>query len=109
MHSVKNRFLMRIKNMTPDLYRRNWASITLRDVIVMGCCVLREQTSLKAFWYVAKNWRRVIEKRRSIMSRRRATDDYMASWFSYSPVSLPMRSVPKIPAKVLSQSRAARS
>src|SRR5438093_615075 len=24
MHSVKNRFLMRIKNMTPDLYRRYW-------------------------------------------------------------------------------------
>jgi len=24
MHSVKNRFLMRIKNMTGDLYRRNW-------------------------------------------------------------------------------------
>ena len=28
MHSVKNRFLMRMKNMTPDLYRRNWFSIT---------------------------------------------------------------------------------
>ena len=109
MHSVKNRFLMRIKNMTPDLYRRNWASITFRDVIVMGCCILREQTSLKAFWYVAKNWKRVIEKRRSIMSRRRATDAYIASWFSYSPVSQPVRSVPKIAAKVLSQSRAARS
>jgi len=24
MHSVKNRFLMRIKNATPDLYRRFW-------------------------------------------------------------------------------------
>ena len=24
MHSVKNRFLMRIKNMTGDLYRRHW-------------------------------------------------------------------------------------
>src|SRR5271168_4329980 len=28
MHSVKNRFLMRMKNMTPDLYRRNWFSVT---------------------------------------------------------------------------------
>src|SRR5947199_4352007 len=52
MHSVKNRFLMRIKNMTPDLYRRNWLSITARDLTVLGCCVLREQTSLKALWYV---------------------------------------------------------
>src|SRR6476659_6194463 len=33
MHSVKNRFLMRMKNMTADLYRRNWFSITVRDVV----------------------------------------------------------------------------
>src|ERR1700681_1142310 len=36
MHSVKNRFLMRLKNMTPDLYRRNWFSITTRDFVVVG-------------------------------------------------------------------------
>ena len=36
MHSVKNRFLMRIKNMTPDLYRRNWLSITARDLVVVS-------------------------------------------------------------------------
>src|SRR6476659_7056291 len=45
MHSVKNRFLMRLKNMTPDLYRRNWLSITTRDLLVIGACVLREHTS----------------------------------------------------------------
>src|SRR5436190_2493236 len=52
MHSVKNRFLMRIKNMTTDLYRKNWLSITVRDIVVVGCCLLREQSSLKAFTYV---------------------------------------------------------
>src|SRR5208337_3948189 len=62
MHSVKNRFLMRIKNMTPDLYRRNWFSITTRDLIVVGACLVREHTSLKAFWYLAQNWRRVVTK-----------------------------------------------
>jgi GT2 family glycosyltransferase len=36
MHSVKNRFLMRFKNMTGDLYRRNWLEITTRDVVVPG-------------------------------------------------------------------------
>jgi hypothetical protein len=70
---------------------------------------LREHTSLKAFWYVAKNWKRVVEKRRLIMSRRRASDDYIASWFSYRPVSQPVRTMPKTPAKVLSRSRAAQS
>ena len=44
MHSVKNRFLMRIKNMSPDLYRRNWFSITARDLVVVMCCLLWEHT-----------------------------------------------------------------
>ena len=90
MHSVKNRFLMRIKNITGSVYRRNWLSITFRDVVVIACCLLREQTSLKAFWYLARNWKRVLVKRRVIMSRRRVDDNYMAMWFRYSPVSQPV-------------------
>lgn len=89
MHSVKNRFLMRIKNITGDLYRRNWFSITVRDLVVLSCCLLRERTSLKAFWYLTKSWKRVLEKRREIMRRRRVDDEYMASWFRYSPVTRP--------------------
>ncbi len=99
MHSVKNRFLMRIKNMTPDLYRRNWFSITARDLVVLGCCMLYEHSSLRAFVYLGKNWRRVLQKRREIMNRKRVSDEYMASWFSYEPVSKPA----KAPAKVLSK------
>jgi GT2 family glycosyltransferase len=89
MHSVKNRFLMRLKNMTGDLYRRNWMAITTRDLVVVGCCLVREHSSLKAFWYVAKNWKRVMAKRREIMSRKCVDDNYMASWFHYEPVSHP--------------------
>jgi GT2 family glycosyltransferase len=105
MHSVKNRFLMRLKNMTGDLYRRNWFSITTRDLVVVGCCLVREQSSLKALGYVAKNWRRVVRKRREIMSRRRVTDEYLASWFSYKPVSRPAE---KTPARVMSRQKTAR-
>ena len=89
MHSVKNRFLMRLKNMTGDLYKRNWLSITTRDIVVFGACLVREQSSLKAFWYVTRNWKRVMAKRREIMSRKRVDDDYIASWFRYKPVSSP--------------------
>src|SRR5437588_1986054 len=46
MHSVKNRFLMRIKNITANVYLKNWASITFRDVVVLSCCLFREQSSL---------------------------------------------------------------
>ncbi len=103
MHSVKNRFLMRLKNMTGDLYKRNWLSITARDMVVVGCCLLREQTSLKAFWYVTRNWKRVMAKRREIMRRKRVNDDYMASWFRYKPVSNPAQT-----SRALARSKAAR-
>lgn len=106
MHSVKNRFLMRIKNMTGDLYRRNLLSITARDLVVFSCCLVREQSSLKAFWCVAKSWKRVLAKRRQIMERRRVDDDYIASWFSYEPVSRPAPK-PKA-AKALARSKAIR-
>jgi len=106
MHSVKNRFLMRLKNMTGPLYLRNCLSITLRDLLVLSCCVLREHSSLKAFWYVAKSWKRVLAKRQQIMERRRVSDAYIESWFSFSPVSRP---APKPPtARVMARQRAVR-
>ncbi|MBA3974586.1 MAG: glycosyltransferase family 2 protein [Candidatus Solibacter sp.] len=89
MHSVKNRFLMRIKNMTGDLYRRHWLSIGARDVVVLGCCLLYEHYSLRAFWQVLASWTGVWRKRRAIMARRRVSDEYMAGWFRYEPVSRP--------------------
>jgi GT2 family glycosyltransferase len=107
MHSVKNRYLMRMKNMTADLYRRNWLAITVRDLVVISCCLLREQSSLKAFWYVARNWNRVMGKRREIMSRKRVDDQYIASWFRYVPVSAPA-SKSQNTAPALARSKAAR-
>jgi GT2 family glycosyltransferase len=91
MHSVKNRFLMRAKNISADLYRRNWFSITLRDLVVVACCLFRERTSLKAFWHLVKNWKRILQKRRLIQMRRSVDDEYIASWFQYKPVSKPSR------------------
>src|SRR5215471_17503920 len=100
MHSVKNRFLLRIKNMTPDLYRRNWFSITARDLTVVMCCLLWEHTSLRAFWYLGSNWRRVLAKRRLIQAHRRVDDKYMAAWFQYAPVS---QEAPKKMSRMLSR------
>ena len=112
MHSVKNRFLMRIKNMTGDLYLRNFLSITTRDLIVVSCCLFREQSSLKALWYVTQNWKRVYSKRKQIMDRRRVDDDYIASWFRYEPVSLPAPkpkvSGTKTAARAVTRSKAVR-
>lgn len=89
MHSVKNRFLMRMKNISAGVYWRNWFSITARDIVVVLCCLLWEHSSLKAFWFLARNWRRVMAKRRAIQKRRRVDDRYITSWLRYHPVSQP--------------------
>ncbi|WP_321474021.1 glycosyltransferase family 2 protein [uncultured Paludibaculum sp.] len=102
MHSVKNRFLMRIKNMTGDLYRKHWLSITARDLVVVGCCLVYEYYSLQAFAKVIASWRRVWFKRNEIMARRRVTDEYMAGWFHYNPVSRP---APKKSSAALASAR----
>lgn len=101
MHSVKNRFLMRVKNMTGDLYRRHWFAATARDVLVVGGCMLLEPRSLSAFGRVAWCLPRALAKRRRIMGRRRASDDYLASWFHYSPASRPIET--RIPEAIHSQ------
>ena len=98
MHSVKNRFLMRIKNISSDLYWRNWFSITGRDVLVVMCCLLWEHTSLKAFWFLAQELERVLAKRALIQAPARVDDEYMASWFQYTPVS---KRAPKKMVRVL--------
>lgn len=90
MHSVKNRFLMRIKNMTGGVYRRFWLSATLRDVVVVGGCVLFELRSLPAFWHVGRCLRNALRQRRAIMSRRRVTDEVMARWFCTEPSTEPI-------------------
>lgn len=106
MHSVKNRFLMRMKNISGDLYRRNWLSITVRDLVVVLCCLTWEHSSLKAFWFLAKNWKSALVKRREIQKRQRADNEYIASWFSYSPVAKP---APRQVTRELSRSRVARN
>jgi GT2 family glycosyltransferase len=92
MHSVKNRFLMRVKNMTADLYRRVWLPATARDVLVAGACLFSEPGSLPAFWHLARGLPAALEKRRHIMRRRRVSDDYLASWFSPHPTARPVSS-----------------
>jgi GT2 family glycosyltransferase len=82
MHSVKNRWLMRIKNITADLYARHFLAITVRDFLVVAGCLLREQSSLRAFAIVVRLWRKTWAKRRVIMQKRRVSNEYMAAWFT---------------------------
>jgi hypothetical protein len=90
MHSVKNRFLMRIKNSTAGVYGRYWLPMTARDLMVIVGCVVAEQRSLPAFWRVAKCWRSAWDARREIMRRRRVDDASLLRWFQFTPASEPL-------------------
>jgi len=93
MHSVKNRFLMRVKNITGGVYRRCWLAATLRDAMVVGASFLWEPTSAVAFWHIARCLPRALAQRRAIMARRRIGDEELEAWFSFAPTAQPVEMV----------------
>ena len=98
MHSVKNRFLMRIKNIGTGLYLRHFMAITLRDVGAICFCLAKERTSLPGLGLVLRDWRKTWAKRRWIQSRRQRSDRELAVWFNAEPVAFPVRPAMESPA-----------
>jgi len=80
-HGVKNRFLLRINNMTPSLYARDFLPITMRDLSVVGYVFAREWKSIGALAYVVRNFARLWKKRGAIQSRRRISGPELDHWF----------------------------
>jgi GT2 family glycosyltransferase len=80
-HSVKNRFLLRINNITGNLYRRDWWPITKRDLSVLGYVLVREWSSIPALFYTVRNMHKLLRKRHMIQSRRR-TNVALERWFT---------------------------
>jgi GT2 family glycosyltransferase len=86
-HSIKNRFLMRAKNLSLPAYLNLIGPITLRDALIFGYCLLfrpRLLTGLKLLWTRRKSIR---EKRAWIQARRRISDAKMMEWFCNQPRS----------------------
>lgn len=80
-HGVKNRFLLRLNNMTASLYARDFVQITLRDLSVVGYVFVREWKSIGALFYVVTNFSRLWKKRRAIQARRRISGPELDHWF----------------------------
>jgi GT2 family glycosyltransferase len=80
-HSVKNRFLLRLNNMTGSLYRRDFGPITMRDAAVIGYVFAREWSSLPALWYVLRHFPRLWKKRKLIQAKRRIAAPDLDRWF----------------------------
>ncbi len=86
-HSVKNRFLMRMKNLGAENYLRLWWPVTRRDLMIAGYCVLIDRRLLSGFWRIWRIRKSVWDKRKKIQARRRVGESEMLSWFSDQPVA----------------------
>lgn len=81
MHSVKNRFLLRLKNEGTYLALRNGPFELARDLVVLVAALTIERSSLPAFSWLWRNRHRVLAKRRAIQRRRKVSDHELARWF----------------------------
>lgn len=86
-HSIKNRFLMRAKNITLRLYLRLLIPVTIRDALILGYCVVFKRTLLSGLSYAWASRESVWRKRKWIQSRRRIPDKELARWFLDGPRS----------------------
>ena len=69
MHSVKNRFLLRINNQTAGEAIATCIPTIARDLVVLGACLTVERSSLPAFGWLWRNRKRLWAKRREIEAK----------------------------------------
>jgi GT2 family glycosyltransferase len=102
-HSIKNRFLMRVKNISPSLYLRLLIPITARDLLILGYCALFNRGLLSGLSLLWSKRELLREKRRWVQAHRRIGDRELAHWFANSPRSLPAQT-PEVAAPSASSS-----
>ncbi len=90
MHSFKNRFLLRVKNMDAGTYARFFVPITFRDLSALAYVLVCEPSSLRALPLLTKALPRAWAVRKALQRHRRAPASEVRSWFSHRPVAKPV-------------------
>lgn len=89
-HSIKNRFLMRAKNISWQLYVRFLLPITFRDAQVIAYCLLVDRKLMSALAAVWNSRGQLRKKRQKVQTLRKVPDRELKQWFSNNPVSTPL-------------------
>ena len=79
--SIRNRYLLMIKNDQLKHILSHIHHIVLYELKIMGYIVLREQSSLKGYAQALQLLPMAFKKRRTIMSKKQVSGDYILSWF----------------------------
>jgi GT2 family glycosyltransferase len=68
-HAVKNDLLLLLKNESSGNFAKDFAQIAPRRLGVLLYALAREQYSLKAYWFILRNWKRIRRMRRLVQQR----------------------------------------
>ncbi len=91
-HSVKNRFLMRMKNTSPAFMSRLRGPVLWRDLMVCGYALVRDRNLLSALYAAWRQRGAMREKRRIIRRRQRVPDAALLPWFFREQAGVPLHS-----------------
>jgi GT2 family glycosyltransferase len=80
-HSVKNRFLLRLHCADLGWHLRCFPWWLLRDLLVVGACLIREWSSLPALAQVWRLRRHARQRRRSVLGRATVSSRQLSRWF----------------------------
>ncbi len=81
LHSLKNRYLLRIYHQTGRNLARTLVPTLARDVAALLYVLLRERTSLPAYGWLLRHRRELLARRRSIQGRRTLPAAELDAWF----------------------------
>jgi len=90
-HSLKNRYLMRTKNMDSAVRRKCFPYMWLRDLGILGYVVVEERSSFGAYREARRLRPKMRIKREIIQRRRKVAPASIARWFRFKPVAFDYR------------------
>lgn len=82
LHSLKNRYLLRIYHETGGSFLRTFFPALARDAAALGWVLLRERSSLGAYGWLWRNRKEIFRRRRIIQGRRTVPPGAVDRWFS---------------------------
>ena len=88
LHSLKNRYLLRIYHQTAGNLVRTFFPTLARDVAALGWVLLRERSSLAAYAWLWRNRRDLLRRRRRVQGRRTVPPRAIDRWFRVAGESL---------------------
>jgi GT2 family glycosyltransferase len=81
LHSLKNRYLLRLYHQTAGNLLRTFFPTLIRDLAALGWVLLREHSSLAAYAWLWRHRRDILRRRRLIQGRRTVPPAAIDRWF----------------------------